>query len=266
MRLPIFRQLSAAVLAVCCLVLALPQSGAARTQRHHPHPLVVVLDPGHGGPDSGAADPGQALVEKDLTLQVALAAARDLRAMGYQVFLTRTRDQAVNIPPRDLNHDGTINEVDELDARTLFANRHHADAFVSIHFDASTDPTVRGTHGYYCPARPFWRKSRGLAGLLTAAVTTSIQHAGYADANNGVQTDVADVVPQTYANYPWFFQLGPSWPHRITGTQMPGALIETLFLTSPQDDAALRRPGIIAAAARGYAAGIRAYFGGHAHQ
>lgn len=243
--------------------LVLPATAAART---HTRRLVVVLDPGHGGhgPDmqyTGAVDNG--LQEEILTLRVAKAAARDLRAMGYAVYLTRTRDQAVNWPPRDLNHDGSIDQLDDFDARTLFANRHRADVFVSIHFDgAAGAPFMHGTHGYYCPARPFWRKSRRLAGVLTAAVSASLTRSGYPSPNEGIGTDVADKVPQRFANYPWFFVLGPSWPKRITGSAMPGALIESLYLTSPSDAAALKRPGTVAAIARGYAQGIRIYFHG----
>lgn len=248
------------------LISLLPLPASARAA--HQRPLIVVLDPGHGGygPDeqyTGAEDNG--LVEKTLNLQVAKDAAADLRRMGFRVFLTRTRDQAVNWPPRDLNHDGHVDQLDDLDARTLFANRHHADVFVSIHFDgAAGAPWMHGTHGYYCPARPFWRKSERLATILTASVSRSISASGYPAPNGGVQTDVADKVPQRFANYPWFFVLGPSWKKRITGSAMPGALIESLYLTSPSDAAALRRPGTVPAIARGYARGILAYFHGKA--
>lgn len=200
-------------------------------------------------------------MEKILTVQVAQRAATDLRKMGYAVYLTRTRDALVNLPPRDLNHDGLVDDLDDLDARTLFADRHHADVFVSVHFDGG-DPSVHGTHGYYCPARPFWAKSRRLASLLTASLSTSLGRAGYASPNNGIGTDVADIAPQRFPDYPWFFVLGPSWKHRITATQMPGALIETLYVSSPRDDAALRHPKIMAALGQGYANGIRAYFKG----
>ncbi|HZU14435.1 MAG TPA: N-acetylmuramoyl-L-alanine amidase [Chloroflexota bacterium] len=252
-------------LALLAALLLLFLPGPASAQTHHR--LIVVLDPGHGGygPDmsyTGAIDNG--LEEKVLTLQVAKRAARDLRAMGYAVNLTRTRDQAVNWPPRDLNHDGTIDQLDDYNARTLFANRHHADIFVSIHFDAAEGaPFIHGTHGYYCPARPFWRQSKRLAATITAALAASLTHSGYSSPDAGVQTDVADKVPQRFPNYPWFFVLGPSWPKRITGSAMPGALIESLYLTSTSDATALKRSGTIAAIARGYAEGIRAYFHGH---
>jgi N-acetylmuramoyl-L-alanine amidase len=265
------RSLRPLTLACAVLALALPSIGLSRAQassKHHQQALVVVLDPGHGGvmhygDESGAVDPTGTLMEKQMTLKVALAARTYLKAMGYKVYLTRTRDQSVNSPPRDRNHDGKIDHIDEYNARTLFANSHHADLFVSIHFDGSTDSSMHGTHGYYCPARPFWKESKRLADLLTASVTSSARSAGYADSDNGVQTDVADVVPQSRADYPWFLVLGPSRSRWITGTAMPGALIETLYMSSPRDDAAMRKPAVVAALGRGYANGIRAYFDGH---
>jgi len=143
-------------------------STTAEARHQSSRPLVVVLDPGHGGSDIGAADASQTLVEKVLTLQVALRARSALQAMGYRVYLDRTQDQDVNSPPHDLNHDGVIDKVDEYDARTLFANRHHADVFVSIHFDASADPSIHGTHGYYCPARPFCARASSWPRCLPA--------------------------------------------------------------------------------------------------
>jgi N-acetylmuramoyl-L-alanine amidase len=256
-RIPLLSTL--AVLVLLCVPAHAALAGARLAQST---PYVVVLDPGHGGPDPGAADASQKEVEKILTLQVALQAADDLRAMGYRVFLTRTRDQPVNTPPRDLNHDGVINHVDEMVARNLIANRHHADVFVSIHFDASLSPDIHGTHGYFCPVRPFWRQSAHLANLLTAAVSSSLASAGYSSPDSGVRPDVQDMIPQTRADYPWFLVLGPSLYHFVTATTMPGARVETLFLTSPSDNAALRRAPTLPALGRGYANGIRAYFGG----
>lgn len=248
--------------ASLALGMGVPGNVVARSHHSKPRPLVVVLDPGHGGPDTGAASADGTLVEKTMNLRVATLAAIDLRHLGFRVYLTRTRDTAVNVPPRDLNHDGKIDHVDELDARTLFANRHHADVFVSIHFDGAGDPSVHGTHGYYCPARPFWRSSQRLATVLTTSVSASLRTAGFDDPNEGVLTDVADVVPQTRADYPWFLVLGPSLKHFVIGSAMPGALIETLFMSSPHDDSIMRRPAGLAALARGYATGILAYFGG----
>ncbi|HEX8917063.1 MAG TPA: N-acetylmuramoyl-L-alanine amidase [Chloroflexota bacterium] len=255
--------LAPALALILAANLGIPRIASAGSH-HQNRPLVVVLDPGHGGvmhygDESGAVDATGTLLEKTMTLEVATAAAKDLRAMGYRVYLTRTRDQAVNTPARDWNNDGKVNHIDEMDARTVFANRHHADVFVSIHFDGSSDPSIHGTHSYYCPARPFWRKSELLTTDITTSIVSALRRAGYPDTNNGVQTDVADVVAQTWADYPWFLVLGPSRYHRVVGTNMPGALVETLYMSSPRDALAMRKPAIVAAMARGYAAGIQAY-------
>ena len=265
-RVAIFRALLAVTL-LCLLVLT--RGATARSGKNH-HRYIVVLDPGHGGQmhwgdESGAVSPDGTLMEKTMTLKVALATATDLRAAGYRVFLTRTTDRHVNTPPRDWNHDGRIDHLDEMNARTVFANQHHADVFVSIHFDGSTNESIRGTHGFYCPDRPFSRKNERLANLLNDSVVAAARRAGYPDSNGGVETDVADVVPQQWPDYPWFLVLGPSRRHRVVATQMPGALIETLYMSSPADDAAMRRPAIVAALARGYANGIRAYFHDRTH-
>lgn len=253
-------------LFAACLGILLPTGAMARHHTHKLKPYVVILDPGHGGPYTGAADStglyAVQLTEKALTLSTALYAAKDLRAMGYTVFLTRTRDGLVDWGQRDLNGDGRFTSADELVARNLFANRHHGDIFLSIHYDGTLSPGLHGTHGYYCPARPFWRKSRHLATLLTAAVPTALQRAGYPSPDNGIDTDVNDKIPQTLPDYPWFLQLGPYRKHFVIPTMMPGALIESLYLSSPRDVRALHRPGIVAAIGRGYANGIRAYFGG----
>jgi N-acetylmuramoyl-L-alanine amidase len=242
------------------------QAGA---KSHKATPLIVVLDPGHGGggPDelyTGAADAAGDLVESHLTFQVATLAKTYLQKMGYTVYLTRrSADIQANYPSRDLNHDGKIDQLDDYNARTMFANSHHADVFVSIHFDGIAGvPTMHGTHGYYCPARPFWKQSKRLAGIMTAAVAKGITSSSYRSPNLGIGTDVADKVPQRFPDYPWFFVLGPSWKKRITGSAMPGALIESLFLSSPADVAALRKKSTIPGIAHGYANGIRAYFGG----
>jgi len=199
------------------------------------------------GNESGAVSPDGTLLEKDMTLLIAKLAAVDLQKMGYRVYLTRTKDQHVNTPPRDWNGDGKIDKVDELVARAVFANQHHADVFIPIHFDGSSDPSMRGTHGYYCPARPFWRSNLRLATLLTSHVVSALQKAHYPDINRGIATDVSDVSPQEWPDYPWFLQLGPARSHRIVATTMPGALIETLFMSNPMDVAAMRKPQIDAA-------------------
>ena len=79
---------------------------------------TVVLDPGHGGEDSGTA--GRWGSEKNYTLDVALAAREDLLRAGFQVQMTHATDQTVS-----------------LEERVAFANRFPNAVFISIHFNSA---------------------------------------------------------------------------------------------------------------------------------
>lgn len=119
-------------------------------------PIVVVLDPGHGGlaaADGSAANNAvgpNGLMEKDLALLVARAAERLLTAAQQQVILTRADD--TNIPLAD---------------RAARARDSGAAAFVSLHFNGQADPAVDGTEVYVSDRAN--ESDRALAqGLLSA--------------------------------------------------------------------------------------------------
>jgi N-acetylmuramoyl-L-alanine amidase len=91
----------------------------------------IVIDPGHGGHDPGAQSKG--LNEADLVLDVALRLQKLLlKSPGAEVVLTRSTD--VFIP---------------LEERTAIANREGADLFLSIHANASRNPSARGVETYF---------------------------------------------------------------------------------------------------------------------
>jgi N-acetylmuramoyl-L-alanine amidase len=105
-----------------------PQPAQPRTKSF----TTIVIDPGHGGRDSGAR--GQrGTEEKDITLKVALK-LRDLlsRQPGVRVLMTRERDQFV-----------------ELEDRAKFANGVGADLFVSIHVNSHPQRSVKGIEVYH---------------------------------------------------------------------------------------------------------------------
>ncbi len=104
-----------------------PPGAAARARRAAGR---IVLDPGHGGRDTGAVGP-DGLKEKDVTLDVAHRAASILGGQGIQVVLTRDDDHFVS-----------------LEERTARANAFSADLFVSIHCNASEIKTRRGVEAY----------------------------------------------------------------------------------------------------------------------
>lgn len=94
-------------------------------------PIVVMLDPGHGGHDSGAIGHNHTQ-EKDVTLQVALKLAAQLnRKKGVKAYLTRYGDDYVG-----------------LRERTQLAKQKNADLFVSLHADSFQSSAAKGASVY----------------------------------------------------------------------------------------------------------------------
>lgn len=94
---------------------------------------IVVVDPGHGGPDVGAVGIN-GLRETTITLAMGLEVARLLQQQGVQVYLTRTDERDVDLPPR-----------------VALAERVNATVFVSIHANAisMSRPDVNGLETYH---------------------------------------------------------------------------------------------------------------------
>ena len=93
--------------------------------------IVIVIDPGHGGVDPGAVGKYKTY-EKNITLAVGKALHRKINAIpGYKAYLTRHKD--IFIPLRD---------------RVRYAQRKHADLFISLHADAHENRKVRGGSVY----------------------------------------------------------------------------------------------------------------------
>ncbi|WP_434685429.1 N-acetylmuramoyl-L-alanine amidase [Pseudanabaena minima] len=96
---------------------------------------LVVIDPGHGGPDVGATRNG--VYEKDIVLAMSKQLGRILQQMGYSVMYTRTEDIDLDLEPR-----------------VQMAENARASAFVSVHvnsLDASSSQ-VNGVETYHAPS------------------------------------------------------------------------------------------------------------------
>ncbi len=98
---------------------------------------LIIVDAGHGGHDPGASSPlgfgKPQLIEKQLTLDIALRLKRMLEQAGHRVLMTRETDVYVPLPDR-----------------VAFANSAKADAFVSVHLNAFPKPGGQwGTEVYY---------------------------------------------------------------------------------------------------------------------
>jgi len=85
---------------------------------------IIIIDPGHGGKDFPGCVYGN-FMEKDLNLQLAFKVRDSLKALGYQVILTREEDKAVS-----------------LEDRKLIAEKYQAVAFISLHHNAQENDTV----------------------------------------------------------------------------------------------------------------------------
>jgi N-acetylmuramoyl-L-alanine amidase len=91
----------------------------------------IVIDPGHGGHDSGAK--GRGVTEAELVLDVSLRLEKLLlKVPGVEVLLTRRTDEFIPLPDR-----------------TAIANRESADLFLSVHANASANPQAHGVETYF---------------------------------------------------------------------------------------------------------------------
>lgn len=95
------------------------------SQQSPPSGPLIVLDPAHGGTDTGAR--GDAIVEKDVVLQIARTVRAELQRQGYRVIMTREDDSNPSY-----------------DDRAAMANSHRVAIFISLHVASTGAPgTVR---------------------------------------------------------------------------------------------------------------------------
>jgi len=90
-----------------------------------PIPKTIVIDPGHGGPDTGKVNGALGLFEKIFTLDTSLRLKKILEARGWKVVLTRSDDRQLK-----------PGKQDDLQRRAQIADEVDADIFVSIHFNS----------------------------------------------------------------------------------------------------------------------------------
>jgi N-acetylmuramoyl-L-alanine amidase len=222
-------------------------------------PVIVAIDPGHGGKDQGAHGPNGTL-EKNITLAV----GRNLAAMinrqpGMKAFLTRDGDYFI-----------------PLKTRYDIARQHKADLFVSIHADSYTTSDARGSSVWVLSSRG---KSSEAAGVLADRENSSdliggVSLASESDSLASVLLDmqqgwavqasetVADNVLKALSS------LGPT--HRgyvehanfvvLRSPDVPSILVETAFISNPAEEQKLRDASHQQELANAVMGGIRGYF------
>ena len=214
---------------------------------------IIVLDPGHGGKDSGAI--GASSFEKTVTLAEALAVKARLEKTGrYQVVMTRASD--VFIP---------------LEQRVQIARQAGADLFLSLHADSGSDPSIHGASVYtlsergeqrvgYVLGRNEWFLQQasesddhavGQILLDLTQRTTRNRSATFAQGLIERVGDRASLLPRSQRDAGYFVLLAPD---------VPAALLEMGFITNPTDEARLNDPAQRGALADKIAQAIDAYF------
>ncbi|ODA41184.1 N-acetylmuramoyl-L-alanine amidase [Desulfosporosinus sp. BG] len=188
--------------------------------------ITIVVDPGHGGPDTGAIG-ATGTYEKNNTLAIGLNLAGMLRSAGASVILTRSKDVTPAV--------GTYSELSDLQARTKIANDLKADLFISIHNDSFSNPATTGTTTYYSSDSPVAAQSKAFANCVQSELVKSI-----ALPSRGVKD----------ANF-----------YVIKNTKMPAVLVEVGFISNPVEEKLLESPDFQSKAVMGIYQGILKFKG-----
>ncbi len=224
-----------------------------------PEKPMIVVDPGHGGVDPGAVGVG-GVYEKDITLAMARELKRQLEGSGrYRVRLTRDKDVFIRL--RD---------------RVAIAREANADLFLSLHADSIGSSTVRGLSIYTLSDRASDREAEMLAAKENRA--DALAGMDLSSENDLVASILIDLAQRDTMNHSKRFanmalehlgrevKLIPNKPHRqagfavLTAPDMPSALVEMGYLSSPQDVSLLSKSAHREKLGRGMVRTIDAYF------
>ncbi|WP_291492355.1 N-acetylmuramoyl-L-alanine amidase, partial [Desulfurella sp.] len=220
---------------------------------YNPKNITIVLDPGHGGKDSGAIGIG-GLKEKDVVLNIAKYCAEILREKGFKVVMTRDSD--VFIP---------------LLQRVKIANDAKADLFVSIHANASLDPSAKGMEVFFLNATSNQKALRIASvendvpieqmGTINKIIISLINQAKLKESAILAKDIDESMYSIAKPSYPGLINRGIDQApfYVLVGTNCPSILIETLFITNPQDNSYLKDINYQQTIAKGIALGLIKY-------
>ncbi|MCP4502262.1 MAG: AMIN domain-containing protein [Deltaproteobacteria bacterium] len=216
----------------------------------------IVLDPGHGGRDTGAIGP-TGIKEKDVTLAIAKRIRKRLKKDLPQIEVLLTRDG-----------DDTL----ELSDRTNLANSSGADLFISIHANANPSRKVRGIETYYLNITHDRYSIRLAARENSEEGGASISDLDYILADLAMKSNVDDsvrlgravqrsVVGRLRKNFKNVKDLGLKHAlfFVLLGSRMPAILVETSFLSNRVEEKRLNSKGYQEALADGVVRGVKRF-------
>ena len=228
---------------------AQPQSQPSNISRGNKK-YTIVVDPGHGGHDSGAR--GNGYNEKDIALQVATRLANNLRR-DYNVIITRDSDFFV-----------------PLDTRAKIGNDANADFFISIHLNSSSSSSANGTEVFY-----FSKKDQGSYAAQVAKFENKVD-GSYGDVpfsdfilndifyrkNQKTSQAIAESVLNNLINTTGLRRRGVFGANFavLRGSNSPSILVELGFMNNYSDLSQYLTPDGQERAANAIGSAIRSYF------
>ena len=235
------------------------QKPSPMTQEKIDRLIIVALDPGHGGEDPGAIGPS-GLREKDVVLSVAMKLRDKLNAEpGMRAMLTRDADFFV-----------------PLHERVRKARRVQADLFVSIHADAFLNPQARGasvfalSQGGATSAAARWMASKENASDIVGGVNFKAKDSTVMRAMLDMSTS-AQIKDSMKLGGEVLGQIGKVGRlHKakveqagfavLKAPDIPSILVETAFISNPEEEAKLRDADYQQELVEALATGIKRYF------
>lgn len=188
---------------------------------------IIMLDPGHGGPDGGAGT-GQTL-EKDIALEISLKVKGYLQQQGALVIMTREKDQDLADPD---TRGYSRRKVEDLKERLRMINDSDNDLFVSIHLNAIPSSKWSGAQTFYAP---HFKENAKAAKFIQDELRRNL----------GNTTRKAKSINQVYI---------------LKNAKKPGVLVEAGFLSNPTEKANLKKDSYQEKVAISIYQGINRYF------
>jgi N-acetylmuramoyl-L-alanine amidase len=240
------------------MVLALSACADQHAEKHYER--TIVIDPGHGGADSGAIGSTRGILEKEVTLRMGLALRDQLEATGrYQVIMTRNEDLFVGLPDR-----------------LQIARQSQGELFISLHADSLVSaPKVSGASVYTLSERASNEELARLAskearGDILAKTDRSNQE-DIAPKNliylarreaNRKSTGLAELLVQELNGPTKMAKRRPAQAAFVVlkSPVMPSVLIELGYLSNPADEKALADDAHVVGLATAVARAVDAYF------
>ncbi len=254
---PTVKKKSAAVPAASLPPVETISPGRPVETLSRPHAIKrIVIDPGHGGKDPGAVGP-RGVEEKAVNLQLAIELAEVLRQNNdYEVLLTRMDDTFI-----------------PLAERARLANHHKADLFVSIHCNASLSSKLKGFEVYFLSEESSDPHADAVARLENAplalegkAIPTPSQvkavlRSLVKNANINEASALGALIDRHLGQRLSEPSLGVKQAafYVLRGADMPAVLVETGFLSNPQEERLLQDRSFRQKLIEGMAGGIVAY-------